>query len=91
MLTELKCPPQSAELNPIDYSWNAEQHEISIIYVAQVWDVIMKYAEQNPRLKSENPVFQHLVEFMLQEIKAVLTAQGHPIWIRPIPTQRNES
>lgn len=51
----------------------------------------MKYAEQNPRLKSENPIFQHLVEFMLQEIKAVLTAQGHPIWIRPIPKQHNES
>lgn len=91
MLTELKCPPQSAEANPIDYSRNAEQDEISIMYVEQVCDVIMKYTEQNPRLKSENPIFQHLVEFMLQEIKAVLTAQGHPIWIRLIPTQHNES
>ncbi len=74
----LKWPPQSPDLNPIEHLWDVVEREIHIMDVQptnlqQLYDAIMSIWT-----KISEECFQHLVESMLQRIKAVLKAKGGP-------------
>ncbi len=74
--TLLKWPPQSPDLNPIEHLWDVVEREIPIMDVQptnlqQLCDAIMSIWT-----KTSDEFFQHLVDSMLQIIKAVLKAKG---------------
>ncbi len=76
--TLLKWPPQSPDLNLIEHLWDVVKPEIRIMDVQptnlqQLRDAIMSIW---PKISEE--CFQHLVESMLWNIKAVLKAKGGP-------------
>ncbi|KAJ4939103.1 hypothetical protein JOQ06_028564 [Pogonophryne albipinna] len=74
--TELKWPPPSPHLNPIEHLWDVVEPEIHIMDVQltnlqQLCDAIMSI-----RTRISQECFQHLVEFMPRRIEAVLKADG---------------
>ncbi len=76
--TLLKWPPQSPDLNPIEYLWDVVEREIQIMDVQptnlqQLCDAIMSIWT-----KISEECFQHLVESMTRIIKAVLNSNGGP-------------
>ncbi len=76
--TLLKWPPQSPDLNPIEYIWDAVEQEIRIMDVQptnlqQLCDAIMLIWTE-----ISEECFQRLVESMPRRIKAVLTSKGGP-------------
>ncbi len=78
VLTLLKWPPQSPDLNPIEHLWVVIEREIHIMDVQttnlqQLCDAIMSIWT-----KISEECFQHLVESMPLRIKAVLKAKGGP-------------
>ncbi len=76
--TLLKWPPQSPDLNPIEYLWDVVEREILIMDVQptnlqQLCDAIMSIWT-----KISEECFQHLVESMPRRIKAVLKTKVGP-------------
>ncbi len=73
--TLLKWPPQSPDLNPIEQIQDVVEWEICIMDVqsTNLRDAIMSIWSE-----ISEECFQHLVEFVLRSIKAVLKAKEGP-------------
>ncbi len=70
--TFLKWPPQSPDLNPIDYRWDVVEWEICIMDVQPTNLQQLRDAIMSIWTKISVECFQNLVESMPRRIKAVL-------------------
>ncbi len=76
IMYEIKWPPQSPDLNPIEHLWDVVEREIHIMDVQptnlqQLCEAIMTILT-----KISEERFQHLVESMPRRIKAVLKTKA---------------
>ncbi len=76
--TLLKWPPQSPDLNPIEHLWDVVKREIRIMDVQPTNQQQLHHAIMSIWTKISEECFQHLVESIPQNIKAVLKAKGGP-------------
>ncbi len=74
----LKWLPQSPDLNPIEHFWDVVEREICIMDVQLTNLQQLRDAIMSMWIKMSKECFQHLVESMPWEIKAVLKAKGGP-------------
>jgi len=70
-LTELKWPPQSPDLNPVEHLWDVVERELHPTNLRQLQDAFLSIWANISK-----ECFQHLVESMPRRIKADLKEKG---------------
>ncbi len=79
VLTSLKWPPQSPDLNPIKHLWDVVEREILIMDVQPTNLQQLRDAVMSIWTKISEECFKHLVESMPRKIKAVPGAKEGPL------------